>query len=592
MFSATQAFLLAYWYIVVPVVALLFLLIPIIVYWENVRYWHMKVRMHTPLLGRLRYWVRHPGLQDEKTGFLGSENQLCGAYNHYYKDHDKDPGFFRKCQDYLAKINEDGRKEKSVGIWALVITLMLIEATAFGYALAPFALTLATPDTALAGAFGIGLVISIIGLALSEFSGRALYMNSVVTHILSFGSMRRAGEEGDMVRKDIVMIDNTNVDDHRPEYQQMLNRVKVPKNGAKPAKRFGILIAYAIFIVGLAVAAFWVRTETLNAQESQLVANPPAATQSADDFPITGDMAALTTEANGKSAQDQIDALHRASLVTFAVLSGLFIFIQATSTYMALIFGFAGTHSRKAWELTHRFANADEFMRYHQSKARSIAVDAQQSLGTLQGMMSSEFHVSGNDHGNTENRKLARTFENYVQHERVKAVGDNTSAFIRDYVNGTVTKARAAVDAGDNALARRIIEEASPTLSRISSDDQNLGELKKQFDSLREFFGPVPASSLHPAPVQIPSPMVSAKADLVSESVAAEPEPAQVLVSVAAVSPVALVTPSATRFNHHAWGDLTDYEVEDLDFVAERVGADIAQLLRARKLQMLEKQVG
>jgi hypothetical protein len=524
MFSATQAFLMAYWYIVVPVVALLFLLIPVIVYWENVRYWLMKVRIHTPLLGRLRYWVKHPGLQDEKTGFLGSENQLCGAYNHYYKDHDKDPGFFRKCQDYLAKINEDGRKEKSAGIWALVITLMLIEATAFGYALAPFALTLATPDTALAGAFGIGLVISIIGLALSEFSGRALYMNSVVTHILSFGSMRRAGEEGDMVRKDIVMIDNTNVDDARPEYQQMLNRVKVPKDGAKPAKRFGILIAYAIFIVGLAVAAFWVRTETLNAQESQLIANPPAASQSADDFPLTEDMAALGSEASGKSAQDQIDALHRASLVTFAVLSGLFIFIQATSTYMALIFGFAGTHSRKAWELTHRFANADDFMRYHQSKARSIAVDAQQSLGALQGMMSSTFHVSGNDHGNTENRKLARTFDNYVQHERMKAVGDNTSAFIRDYVNGTVTKARAAVDAGDTALARRIIEEASPTLSRISPDDQQLGELKKQFDSLQAFFGPAAAGTVVPPAVQVPTPVVAVAAVVVPEPVAVAAE--------------------------------------------------------------------
>jgi hypothetical protein len=303
-------------------------------------------------------------------------------------------------------------------------------------------------------------------------------------------------------------------------------------------------------------------------------------------------MAALGTEASGKSAQDQIDALHRASLVTFAVLSGLFIFIQATSTYMALIFGFAGTHSRKAWELTHRFANADEFLRYHQSKARSIAVDAQQSLGALQGMMSSEFHVSGNDHGNTENRKLARTFDNYVQHERMKAVGDNTSAFIRDYVNGTVSKARAAVDAGDHALARRIIEEASPTLSRISSDDQNLGELKKQFDSLREFFGPVPTGSLNPAAVQLPTPLVPANADLMSASIAAEPEPALPLATSAAVAPVALVTPSATRFNHHAWGDLTDYEVEDLDFVAERMGADIAQLLRARKLQMLEKQVG
>jgi hypothetical protein len=581
MLSATQAFLMAYWYIVIPLVTLLFLLIPIIVHWESVRYWLMKVRIHAPWLGRLRYWVRHPGLQDEKTGFLGSEKELCGAYDHYYKDHDKDPGFFRKCQDYLAKINEDGRREKSAGIWALVIVLMLIEATAFGYALAPFALTLATPDTALAGAFGIGLVISIIGLALSEFSGRALYMNSVVTHLMSFGSMRRTGEDGDMVRKDLVMIDNTYIDDQRPEYQRMLNRVKVPKNGAEPAKRFGILVAYAFFIMGLAVAAFWVRTETLNAQESELVANPPVASQSTDDFPLTSDMAALGSQADSKSAQDQIDALHRASLVTFAVLSGLFIFIQATSTYLAMIFGFAGTHSRKAWELTHRFANADEFVRYHQSKARSIAVDAQQSLGTLQGMMSSTFHVSGDDHGNTKHRKLARTFDNYIKHDRLKAVGDNTTAFIRDYINGAVTQARAAVQAGNMGEARQIIEAASPTFSRISADDEHLGDMKQQFNALQALFGPPAQGGVDTQPVQ--APLVVAEPLQVAGPAPSE-APAQALAASA-------TPPAAVRFDHNAWGDLTEYELDDLDFVAERVGANVAQLHRARKLQLLEKRV-
>lgn len=579
MFSATQAFLLTYWYIVVPIVTLLFLLIPIIVHWESVRYWLMKVRIHAPLLGRLRYWVKHPGLQDEKTGFLGSEIELCGAYDHYYKDHDKDPSFFRKCQDYLAKINEDGRREKSAGIWALVIVLMLIEATAFGYALAPFALTLATPDTALAGAFGIGLVISIIGLALSEFSGRALYMNSVVTHILSFNTMRQDGKAGDMVRTNLVMIDNTHIDDEIPAYQQMLNRVKVPKNGAEPARRFGILVAYGFFIVGLAVAAFWVRTETLNAQESQLIANPPVASQSTDDFPLTSDMAALGAQADGKSAQDQIDALHRASLVTFAVLSGLFIFIQATSTYMALIFGFAGTHSRKAWELTHRFANADEFVRYHQSKARSIAVDAQHSLGTLQGMMSSTFHVSGEDHSNTKHRKLARTFDNYVKHERLKAVGDNTAAFIRDYINGAVTQARAAVQAGNMSEARQIIEAASPTLSAISATDEQLGDMKQQFSLLQALISSPAQGSLDASPLQAP-PVV---AELPSVARPVEPE--------AQAQPAVATAPTAVRFDHNAWGDLTEYEAEDLDFVAERVGANVAQLQRARKLQLLDKRV-
>ena len=114
---------------------------------------------------------------------------------------------------------------------------MLIEATAFGFALAPFALTLATPNTALAGAFAIGLVISIIGLFLSEFAGRALYKNRVVDNIMSYENLRRTGAGGDMMSTHIITIDNTNDDDSCAPYQQMLNRVKVDKDGDMPAKR-------------------------------------------------------------------------------------------------------------------------------------------------------------------------------------------------------------------------------------------------------------------------------------------------------------------------------------------------------------------
>ncbi len=113
---------------------------------------------------------------------------MCGAYDTFYKMYQPSEENFKRNLDYLGKADEADWSEKGLGIWLLMIVLMVIEASAFGYALAPFALTMATPNTAIVGAFFLGLVISIIALALSEFAGRQLYRNGVVNKILSYES--------------------------------------------------------------------------------------------------------------------------------------------------------------------------------------------------------------------------------------------------------------------------------------------------------------------------------------------------------------------------------------------------------------------
>ena len=517
MLEIFRSFFTAYWYVIIPVVFTVLLSIPVIVYWSSFKYWLMKVRIRLPVFGRIRHWVKHPGEKEKPSenntrpiGFLSSERELCSFYDKYYRDHQPSEANFRRCQDYLGKVQEADRREKGLGLWALIIVLMLIEATAFGFALAPFALTLATPNTALAGAFAIGLVISIIGLFLSEFAGRALYKNRMVDNIMSYENLRRNGSGGDMISTHIITIDNTNDDDGDAPYQQLLNRMKVNKNGDMPAKRYTMLIGYGIFIVGLAVAAFWVRTETLNAQESDLIANPPAQVQSADDFPaadgvpIPDDMQALSDSAAGKSAQDQIDALHRASLVTFAVLSGLFIFIQASSTYLAFIFGFAGTHSRKAWERTHKFSSADDFMRYHASKARDVANDAQASLGMLQGLQMKVFRVGGNELEALRSDLLNRTFESYIAQEdekvqRRQGAGKKSRDVIENYFKKVMADLSAAIEAGDNAKINELISVATPRFDQIDNNDPTLADFKTQFASL-SIFHTKPTAAPAPAP--------------------------------------------------------------------------------------------
>lgn len=595
MLEIFRSFFTAYWYVIIPVVFTVLLSIPVIVYWSSFKYWLMKVRIRLPVFGRIRHWVKHPGEKEKPSenntrpiGFLSSERELCSFYDKYYRDHQPSEANFRRCQNYLGKVQEADRREKGLGLWALIIVLMLIEATAFGFALAPFALTLATPNTALAGAFAIGLVISIIGLFLSEFAGRALYKNHMVDNIMSYENLRRNGSGGDMISTHIITIDNTNDDDGDAPYQQLLNRMKVNKNGDMPAKRYTMLIGYGIFIVGLAVAAFWVRTETLNAQESDLIANPPAQVQSADDFPaadgvpIPDDMQALSDSAAGKSAQDQIDALHRASLVTFAVLSGLFIFIQASSTYLAFIFGFAGTHSRKAWERTHKFSSADDFMRYHASKARDVANDAQASLGMLQGLQMKVFRVGGNDLDALRSDLLNRTFESYIAQEDNKARGKKSRDVIETYFKKLMADLSAAIEAGDNAKINELISVATPRFNQIDTNDPTLADFKTQFASL-SIFHTKPTAAPAPAPV-----VTRVEASVIEVAVAVEPAPAPVPAPAPAPAPIVAPT-QAAAFDHNAFGDLTGYEEDDIDYVAGKKGVDAAIIRRARKLQLLDK---
>lgn len=610
-----------YWHICLAVIATMFLAIAIIVNWYEFRYWMMKVRLRFPGIGRIASWVKNPGDREQPSeknpnaiGFNNSERELCEAYQTYYLDHQPSEANFRRNQDYLAKIDEDGRREKGFGLWTLIIILMVIEASAFGFALAPFALTLATPNTAIAGAFAIGLVISIIALFLSEFAGRQLYLNSVVGKIMSYENMRRGQ---DMIKTHNITIDNTHIDDDLPHFQQMLNRVKVPKDGEMPAKRYTVLIGYGIFITVLAVAAFWVRTETLNAQEAQLVENPPAVTQSADDFPASGgaeddfpmpsDMNSMSESVAGKSAQDQIDAMHRASLVTFAVLSVLFIFIQVTSTFLAYMFGFAGTHSRKAWELTHKFGSAADFMRYHESRARSIAHDAQSSLGKLQALQVNVFRANGEDREKLRSDMLSRTFSTFIaeqeavaehkaRKERLALLSKAGVGVVENYLKQTMEDLNAAIAARDNDRIAEIIRVARPRFANAT--DPSLADYQTQFAGVVSFFSatadnPAPSAA---APAAAPAQVQATAPQPVVEPVqAAAPTPqpsAEVAPVVETSAPAAAPAPAAaeTAFNHNAWGDLTAFEADDMEYVAGKKGVDVALLQRARRLQLLDKQ--
>lgn len=593
------------WHIISLVIALMVAVVTALVYWYEVKYWHMEMRLRLPWIGRIAAWTRDPGKNEEKSadnpnavGFNAGEKGVCGVYETYYGEHQPSEENFKRNLDYLGKADEADRSEKGLGIWLLMIVLMVIEASAFGYALAPFALTLATPNTAIVGAFFIGLVISIIALVLSEFAGRQLYRNGVVNKILSYESIR---DGGDMTKTLNATIDNTYTDDGAKPFQQLLNRINVPLDKyGQPQRRFSIIIGYGIFIAGLAIAAFWVRTETLNQQEAMLVENPTAVVQSADDFPVASgdeeiplptDMAELSTNSSQKSAQDQIDAMHRASLVTFAVLSGLFCFIQFASTYLAFRHSFAGTYSRRAWELTHKYNSADEFVRYHKAKSAAIAQDAQSSLAKLQSLQDKVFRVNGKTKDDLSQNKDHRTFLRYMEEQQIiahnknnRAIGLESTKLLADYVKQTIADLRNAISAKDNKTIWAITDVAGPRFAAINNPA--LMAQKAEFNELVSVFGARPNKAQPQAAYQ-PTPVAGTPAPSV-EAVAPVVEAAQVTQTIEAPT-ARSVGEKVAAFNPHAWGDLTQFDADDMDYVANKKGVSVDDLKRARRLQMLDK---
>ncbi|MDF2410242.1 hypothetical protein GWQ29_12535 [Aeromonas sp. 2HA2] len=596
------------WQIIMLVIGLMVAVVTAIVYWYEVKYWHMEMRLRMPWFGRIAAWVKNPGENEKASednpnavGFNPGEKGVCGAYNTFYKKYQPSEENFKRNLDYLGKADEADRSEKGLGIWLLMIVLMVIEASAFGYALAPFALTMATPNTAIVGAFFLGLVISIIALALSELAGRQLYRNGVVSKILSYESIR---DGADMTKTLNATIDNTYDDDGDKRFQHLLNRINVPidKYG-QPQRRFSIIAGYGVFIIGLAVAAFWVRAETLNQQEALLVENPTAVIQNADDFPVASgeddiplptDMAELSVNSSQKSAQDQIDAIHRASLVTFAVLSGLFVFIQFTSTFLAFRHSFAGTYSRGAWEMTHRYNSASEFVRNHQIKAASIAQDAQSSLAKLQSLQDKVFRVSGKTKDDLSHNKDSRTFLRYVEEQETiehikknREIGKQSTDVVTDYVAKTIKDLKEAIAAKDNERIWSITDVAGPRFAAINNPA--LMAQKAQFNELVTVFGARPNA---PQPQAVPQPYQPATVAVAPVSSVATVVPVVEMAQIA--HDVDLQRPHSEEvkvasFNPHAWGDLTQFDEDDMEYVANKKGALVEDLKRARRLQQLDK---
>ncbi|WP_175652576.1 PXPV repeat protein [Pseudomonas sp. Marseille-P9899] len=539
------------------VVTTLLSVILIKVYWEQVSYFAMRVWHGFPLIGTVARLSRS-GMNLDSKQWLTNEVALCNNYWDYYDSiSDKDTDYYNKSEAYLDAIGEGDRRERPAWVLILIFLLILFEAVGFAYVLAPFINQNASSNDQTYLAWIGAFLLSILSAGMAEAAGRAIHKNSLVNKARHWWEIDP--DKGNTPLKQILpgfRIKNTDEDRNAKDYNRILARLSTNQT---VTPRHGMIIGCAAVVLIMACAAFGIRAYQLKSIETEMVGNPNVFAEqnyesAASPFELPSESAAVNQEAGDKTLEDRMDAIRSASLITFVVLSVIYIAIQVVSVWMASIFGFAGAESKKAWEYTHKFNSASELQRWMETQRTRISGHADHKLRMLQ-MKLSQRPTTGRAIQEAISGAHGRDFNAYAARMHEEAV-------IRD---ATATATAAAAAAGQPAVAAPVAQ-------------------------------PVP----QPAPVAVaPQPAVVAEPVVAPQPVAA-PAPVVAPQPVAAPAPVAAVQPAAVEQAApaaQAGGldamramDLTRFSEDDLRKVSEKKGLDAEAVLKIRADQILLKE--
>lgn len=406
-----KEFLETYRYIIYTVVLLLLTVIILRQWWEKVKFWSMCTWMEFPLIGKIASLSKDIETMDDKNWFY-SESTLCGDFYKYYNKYEGDASLYEKSKSYLSKADELGRKPFPFYMWFVVGILVILEALGFGYVLAGWTMPGASESLQQQGALGIALLISIILVGFTHWAGHEIYHNFLLKKIRVWFNNDRNDNKPNLAREaKLDDIDYVHMDDQKPNYIQLLNRIT--DNGGKVTPSWVIPIITAFLIVSIAIGATYVRGQVLekqltaevNNQQTNVFSNLPSAltkTQQAADH---------------KALEDGQDSDRKGGWATFVVLAIIFVFIQLLGIIFGYKFGFAGKQSLQAYKNCSAFSTKQEFINYFKREKEVIAKIAQQKLQELQQKMAHKAVTIGTSAKQSEiiKKRENRTFLNYVQ---------------------------------------------------------------------------------------------------------------------------------------------------------------------------------
>ncbi|MNG81884.1 hypothetical protein D3C79_405500 [compost metagenome] len=434
--AALKALILANQMLTAGLASLLVTVLIVRHYWNEVSYFLLRVRHGFPLIGTVARLARKPASVDTD-GWINHEVTLSKPYHSQFKKYLKGKNAYSASLDYLAKAGEAGRSARPAWVMALVFVLVLIEAMGFAYVIAGWInLDASTNDRHLLSA-GIAIVLAIISAFLAEAAGHALHHNSLVARARHWWQSEEPSKRSRTLKANqAIILENSFADSDKPDYEQLLARVK--DVNADVSRKFAWLITCGVFVVIMAVAAFLVRSATLDSIESEMVnsmrAESSAQVNSAGSpFDLPAESQAINDEADNATIDDKMQAIRKASLTTYVMLSVIYIAIQAISMWLASRYFFAGTHSATAWKDTHEYSTSEEFLDAMDHKRSAIADHADDKLRRLQNLLLGRNHTDSAVLTALEGKNTARrNFLAYAQHkgDKVEPLEFKTTAAV------------------------------------------------------------------------------------------------------------------------------------------------------------------
>jgi len=291
------------------------------------------------------------------------------------KSSHKDSDLYARANHYLHKVDETHRRNMPLLALLMLVVLVFIEAAGFSYVFSQFLLNDASKNMLQIAMVAGGILISIILVNLTHYTGVELHRNAVLKAIeKQINSALYTKEEimGDLRgRNEAISLENTFVDkDSKTSVAPILSRIdsKYYDNSTLRTKRFyWTSIFTLITIVLIGVAAMYVRFNVYD-MGAHRHHNPIGATQKFDvktDFlKELGDGSAGGTQNNdnvplhlkmaaqkGESYKrySEIEAEQNASYITYGVMMLIFFAIQVIGVIMGVKYSFIGKQSAEAY---------------------------------------------------------------------------------------------------------------------------------------------------------------------------------------------------------------------------------------------------
>jgi len=415
-------------------------------YWEEVSYFLTRVWHSFPLIGTVARLSRKPASVDAE-GWINHEVTLSNVYNKKFKLYAKDANAYSAYLDYLSKAGEAGRSARPWWVLAVVLLLVVIEAMGFAYVVAGWVnMDASTNDRHWLTAF-VAILLAVASAFLAEAAGHAVHHNSLVARARHWWQGEEPSKRSRSLKANkAINLEDSFSDSDKPDYEQLLARVK--DVNANVTRKFFWLITCGAFVVAMAIGAFLIRSATLDSIETEMVngMRAEASTQSStagSPFDLPAESQAINDEADNATIDDKMQAIRKASLTTYVMLSLIYVAIQGISLWLASRYFFAGTHSHTAWQRTHKYATSEEMLDAMDQKRSAIASHADDKLRRLQTLLSSRDHTDANVLTALDGENTARrNFLSFVEHKADK-VSEQPEKPARPIE--TVTPATAAV---------------------------------------------------------------------------------------------------------------------------------------------------